>query len=188
LDAFLQWCCAGAPKSGEAVDLAGIFSSALAERFIPTGKHLQLAHFRLLDDLGFQCDRLPPEEVRSCIERLGKLLLKVDPSTAEGREEVQRELRIFLVAPERQYATTLGSERDLRRAAEARVNELEKRMNLIWKSLFALFLCVSGTTVAYSLGKGDSFLARISNGWLALAATGLVPFAWEKLGSLFRRR
>jgi predicted nucleic acid-binding protein len=133
LDAFLQWCGAGGSSAAQAGDLADIFSTALAERFIPTGRHLQLAQFRLLDEFGVQCEQLPPEDIRSCIERLNRVLLRADPSTADGREVIQREIRVFLAAPERRYAETLGGERGLRKAAEARVEILEKRLRLIGK-------------------------------------------------------
>jgi len=188
LDAFLQWSAAGTADGADIGDLAGIFSRALAERFIPTGRHLQLAQFRLLDEFGVQCEHLPPEDVRSCIERLNRVLLRVNPSTADGRETIQREIRLFLAAPERKYAETLGDERKLRRDAEARVELLERRLRWAAMASVALILAFAGTAVAYLLGEGATLLARVSNGWVTLAALGLVPLAWNAVKRRSDRR
>jgi len=175
LDSLLQWLGPSIAAS-RVPGLANAYAKALRERFLPTERLFSLQDFKILDNLGIKCSELPAEDAHSCLERLKEILPAIDVSTPGGKLELQAEMQVFLVDDSRvihQRIERLETERD---AAQIRYQRLLR--GVVATAVIALLGI--GCFVAYSHGSGDSIWSRISNTWLFLSSTALIPLglAW----------
>jgi predicted nucleic acid-binding protein len=173
LDALLQWATPDLSDSEVSQTAAEVFAVALAERFIPVDSKISLEDWNTLDQLQVDCNGLPHDDVLDCAAFLRRLVVKHDPSTAEGKLRVAGDLRKFLAQPERHYRKDMEESQEIREQATG----MAKRYRLALRILIGIILLLVGILVAIALGKGETLLARWRDGWGAyLVLGGALPF------------